>query len=48
MAVQMGACLSGLGSREEHGLPLFGQDLDDLAHLLLKPYLEDAVSLIND
>ena len=38
-------CLSG---REEHGLPLLGQQADDLTHLLFESNLQDAIGLVND
>ena len=39
--------LGGLSGGEQHGLPVLGQQPDDLAHLLLEPDLEDAVCLID-
>lgn len=39
--------LLGLRSAEQHGLPLLGQKLDDLVHLLLEPLLQDAVGLVD-
>ena len=40
--------LLGLRCAEEHRLPLLGQQLDDLVHLLLEPLLQDAVGLVDD
>ena len=33
---------------EEHGLPLLGEQLDDLFHLLLEADVQDAVRLVDD
>mmetsp|Transcript_59862 Transcript_59862/g.120159 ORF Transcript_59862/g.120159 Transcript_59862/m.120159 type:complete len:337 (+) Transcript_59862:174-1184(+) len=38
----------GLRRAEEHRLPLFGEELDDLVHLLLEPLLQDAVRFVDD
>ena len=41
--------LGRLRGREQHGLPLvLGQDLDDLAHLVLESDLEDPIGLVDD
>jgi hypothetical protein len=39
--------LGGLRGGEEHGLSVLGQQRHNLAHLLLKPNLQDAVRLVN-
>ena len=42
------ADLVGLSGREEHGLAILGQQLDDLAELVLESNLQDPISLIYD
>lgn len=39
--------LFGLSGTEQHGLPLLWKELYDLMHFLLKPLLQDSVSLVN-